>query len=410
MTAQTAPKGSAPKTPPAKRYKSRPALWLPFALRRMDGYFVKQYVRTLFLILFAIAALIAIGDIFQRFDEFVLLARREDLDFWSSAEIFLAYYASWTPQLILQFMFPMTMLLAAAITVTSSFAGPRGNNEYVVIRSAGVPVLRSFLPLLLPAFLIAAAFQAGRDFFLPDMVRDSSAILGRLQGGRVSNPTSFTHYDAHGIQTASIGYFAPGSVAHNLILEVRDPEKFRRGDPARGDNDFTAYRASAARLEPAPGGGHQWTPLDRGEVHSYTRFSRTSAPWTAPVPTGITPAMIERQPLGDAVSSWSDLLLMRRDNPGADFEMHWRLAEPAACVLLILWGAGVCMARMLRGRAAGFISSISVSMIAAALFYILRLAGKTLWENGTLTPAGGAWLPLAAAFLIAVPVALRMEP
>jgi hypothetical protein len=26
-------------------------------------------------------------------------------------------------------MFPLTMLLAAAITITSSYAGPRGNNE-----------------------------------------------------------------------------------------------------------------------------------------------------------------------------------------------------------------------------------------------------------------------------------------
>jgi lipopolysaccharide export LptBFGC system permease protein LptF len=313
------------------------------------------------------------------------------------------------PQLILQYMFPLTMLLAAAITITSSYAGPRGNNEYVVIRSAGVPVLRSFLPLLLPAFLVAGTFQACRDYFLPDMVRDSNTILNRLRS-RVSIPTSFTHYSEHGIQTVAIGSFEPGGKAHNLILEIRDPAAFQRGNPALGDNDFTAYRAASARLEPAPGGGYQWTPEEKGAVHSYTRFSRTSVPWTEPVPTGITPAMIERQPLGDAVSSWHDLLLMERDSPGAAFELHWRLAEPVACVLLILWGAGLCMWRMLRGRAANYIASITVSMGAAALFYLLRLTGKTLWEGGALTAVEGVWLPLAAAAVLTLPITFKLEP
>ncbi len=306
-------------------------------------------------------------------------------------------------------MLPVAMLLAAAITITASYSGPRGNNEYIVVRSSGVPALRAFLPLLLPAFLTAAVFQASRDYYLPGMVRDANVILNRLRS-RVSNPTSFTHSGPLGIQTAAIGYFAPGGTAHNLILEVRGAAAFQRGDPARGDNDFTAYRAAVARLERSPSGGYQWTPVEKGEVHAYTRFSRTSAPWTTPVPTEITPAMIERQPLGDAVSSWRDLRLMERDSPGARFEMHWRLAEPVSCVLLVLWGAGACMAWMLRGGAAGYISSISVSMIAAALFYILRLSGRTLWESGTLTPAQGAWLPLAVAAVVALPIALKMEP
>ena len=391
------------------RYKSWLSLWLPFGLRRIDWYYIKFYVRTLVIILFAISALVAIGDMFQRFDDFVLLARREEQDLWDAVKTFLSYYGSWVPQLILQYMFPVTMLLAAAITITSSYSGPRGNNEYVVIRSAGVPVLRSFLPLLLPALLVASTFQASRDYFLPDMVRDANAILNRLKS-RVSNPTSFTHYSSHGIQTAAIGYFAPGATAHNLILEVRDPAIFQRGNPALGDNDFTAYRAAVAKLEKTPSGDYQWTPVEKGEIHTYTRFSRTSVPWTEPVPTDITPAMIERQPLGDAVSSWRDLMLMGEDSPGARFEMHWRLAEPVACLLLIMWGAGMCMARMLRGGGASYISSITLSMIAAALFYIIRLAGKSLWESGALTPVQGVWFPLAVAAVVSLPIALRMEP
>ena len=392
-----------------RQFKSWFGVWMPFGLWRIDRYFIRFYLRTFIIILLALAALIAIGDMFQRFDDFVLLARREDQDLWQGTLTFLKYYGSWVPQLIFQYMFPVTMLLAASITATSSYAGPRGNNEYVVIRSAGIPVTRSFLPLLLPALLIATTFQATRDYYLPDMVRDSHAILNRLKS-RVSNPTSFTHYGSHGIQTVAIGWFAPDSVAHNIILEVRDAEKFQRGDAGRGDNDFVAYRAAEAKLEKTEAGGYQWTPLHNGEKHTYTQYLRRNQPWTEPIQTEITPAMIERQPLGDAVSSWRDLLLMQDDNASVRFEIHWRLAEPLACVLLVVWGAGICMGRMLRGRGGSYISSITTSMLAAAAFYILRLAGKTMWEAGMLTPVEGAWFPLAAAALIALPIFFWMEP
>ena len=331
-----------------RKFKSWASVWMPFGLRRIDWYFIKFYIRAFVLIVFALGALVAIGDTFQKFDDFIVLARKENQDLQTGIMTFLRYYGSWVPQLISQYMLPIAMLLAASITATSSYAGPRGNNEYIVIRSAGIPALRAFFPLIFPALLIAVTFQATRDYYLPAMVRESNAILNRLKS-RVATPTSVTHYGKNGIQTAAIGWFAPDGVAHNLILEIREPIAFQRGNPSMGDNDFTAFRAAKARLEETADGVFQWIPLEKAKTHTYSRYARLENPWTVPVPTDITPAMIERQPLGDAVSSWRDLMLMQGDNPGARFEMNWRLADPIACCLLIVWGAGLCMGRMLRG-------------------------------------------------------------
>lgn len=393
---------------PESSYKSWSGVWRPFGLWRIDWYYIRCYLKAFVLILAALAALVAIGDMFQRFGDFVLLSQREEQDFQTGVLTFLRYYGSFIPQLILQYMLPVSMLLAASITATSSFSGPRGNNEYIVIRSAGIPVLRAFFPLLFPALLIALLFQGARDTFLPDMVRESSAIFNRLKS-RVSVPTSVTNYSDTGIQTAAIGWFAPNGLAHNIILEIRDPERFHRGNTAEGDNDFIAYRAATARLEMGEDGKYQWVPLKKARIHTYTRYSRRQADWTEPVPTGMTPAMIERETLGDAVSSWRDLLLMRVDNASARFEMHWRLADPLACCLLIVLGTGLCMGRMLRGKGAGYIQAVAISMFAAAVFYTLRLAGKTLWESGSIGPAAGVWLPILVAALLAAPVALWME-
>lgn len=393
-----------------KRY-SRPPLstLLPFGLWRVDKYFSLSYIKTFFLIIAALAALVAIGDIFQRFDDIIIFSRNNDLDLGATGMLFLRYYSAFVPQLVFQYMFPLSMLLAAAITATSAYAGPRGNNEYVVLRSVGVSVRRALLPLIVPALIIAVAFQASRDYFLPYMVRESSSILNDLRN-RTSMPVDISLVHGDDFHTAAIGWFSPQGIAYNLILETRDVRKYQRGDAAAGDNDFVAYRASRATLEPRPGGdGYQWRPLENAEVQIFSRFSRRVEPWAAPVATSLSPAMIDRQTLGDAVCSWSELLAMQKDNSGARFEIHWRLADPVACGLLILWGMSICMGRMLRGKSAGYIHAVAVSMVAAGLFYVLRLFGKSLWESAVLSPAEAAWLPLAVALLATVPTLIWME-
>lgn len=390
------------------RYKSKSDVWIPFGLWRIDKYYIKFYAKVFLVILFGLTALVAIGDLFQRFDDFVMMSRRENLDFYETVVTFAKYYATFVPQMVLQYMLPVAMLLAATITITASYAGPRGNNEYTVIRSAGVPVLRSFFPLIFSALVFAAAFQATRDLYLPTMVREANSILNRLRS-KTNPPTSVSLITPYGYQTAAIGWFSPHAVGYNLILESRDTAKFQRGDMRRGDNDFVAYRAAEAKLEPDPEGTYHWVPMVNAKVQTFTTFSRHEQPWTEPVPTTMTPAMLERQTLGDAVSSWRDLRLLREDNAGAKFEMYWRLVDPLACCLLVLWGAGICMGLMLRGGNPNYIKSVSISMLAAGLFYCLRLAGRALWEQGMLQPYQGAFIPVAIAAIVALPIALWME-
>ncbi|MDR1613295.1 MAG: LptF/LptG family permease [Planctomycetota bacterium] len=400
----------------SQRVKARPApfklrlrKWLPFGLRRVDWYYTGSFFRVFLLILLALAALVAIGDLFQRFDDFVILAREEEPDFHAVAGLFASFYATYVPALIFQFMFPLTMLLAAGITVTSSFAGPRGNNEYTVLRAVGVPVKRTLLPLLLPTLFISAGFLSGRDYFLPAMVRTSTAIINRLKSRR-SAPVNVSVVGDDMFQTAAMGWFSHEREAYNLILEVRDLERFQRGDVSLGDNDFIAYRTARARLEPSPqGDGWQWTPVENGEKQTFTRFSRRTEKWIEPIPTKITSAMIERQTVGDSVCTWEDLRILAEDYSVARFEMHWRLADPIACCLLVMGGFGLCMGRMLRGRGVSYIHTVATCICCAGLFYGLRLLGRSLWESGSVSPLGGVWYPLAGAFVLASVILIWME-
>ena len=394
-----------------RKKMSKPGLttWLPFGLWRIDKYFIAAYIKTLVLILLAMAVLVTIGDAFQRFDDFIFYSRENNLELWDIAPFFFRYYAAFAPQLILQYMFPLSMLLAAAITATSSFAGPRGNNEYTVIRSVGIPVRRTIMPLVIPAIAAAVAFQGARDFFLPDMVRTRNDIAN-MMNNRTSAPVNISLIHNDDFQSASVGWFSPDAIGYNVIIEVRNVHQYQRGDSRRGDNDFVAFRANRVSLEPIPNaGGYQWRPLEAAEAQVFTRFSRRVEPWTIPIPTSLTPAMIERQTLGDAVCSWEDLLAMRHDNSGARFEIHWRLADPVGAGILLILGLALIMGRMLRGKSPTYIQAIIISMLTTGGLYVLRLFGKSLWESGALSPVEAAWLPLAAAFLFAVPAMVWME-
>ncbi|MDR0362813.1 MAG: LptF/LptG family permease [Planctomycetota bacterium] len=407
---------AAPTVPVAEQFSARttffkPRLrtWLPFGLRRLDWYYSIAFLRIFILLLVALMALVTIGDLFQRFDDFVVLGREENLGFYEIAILFARFYGSFVPSLIFQFMFPFAVVVAAGITVTASFAGPRGNNEFTVLRASGIPVKRTLIPLLLPAFIVSAGFFVTRDHFLPAMVRTHTAINNRLKS-RYTLPVNISIINTDTFQTAAIGLFTANNIAHNIILEVRDLEKFRRGDVSLGDNDFLAYRASHARLEPSrSGSGWQWMPLQNAEIQTFTRFSRWSGEWRDPVATRITPAMIERQTMGDSVCSWKDLEILAEDYAGARFEMHWRLADPAACCILVVFGFSICMGRMLRGRGASYIHTVATLVFIAGIFYGLRLVGRGMWESGTLIPTAGVWYPLTAATVLALILLVWME-
>lgn len=241
------------------------------------------------------------------------------------------------------------------------------------------------------------------------MIRRYNSIYVQLRN-RTYPPLNVSIVHGDEFQSAAIGLFDPQRHAFNIIVDSRNLESYQRGDPTRGDNDFVSYRAAEAVLEPVPGGeGYQWRPLQKGQRQVYGQFVRRSDPWTEPLPTSMTPAMLERQTLGDAVCSWRDLWMLHIDDAGARFTLHWRLADPIACCLLIAWGVGLVMGQMIRGSRAGYIQALLISMIAAGVFYILRLAGRSLWESGALSAVAGAWLPMAVAAPFALAVLLWME-
>ncbi|MDR3211194.1 MAG: LptF/LptG family permease [Planctomycetota bacterium] len=382
--------------------------WMPFYLWRIDRYFTLAYLKVLGLIIAGMVVLVTISDAFQHFDDFIIYSRGQDLDTWNTILLFTNYYSAFVPQIIFQYLLPLSLLLAATITATSAYAGPRGNNEYTVLRSVGLSIKRSILPLILPSFFLMLAFQASRDFFLPGMVRQANSIMNRMRN-RPNIPVDVSLIYGADFQTVAIGYFSPENQAYNLILEVRDLAKYQRGDINLGDNDFVAYRASQAQLELNADGVYQWRPLLKADRSVFTRFSREQEAWTTPIPTNLTPAMIERQTLGDMVCSWQELFAMLSDNAGARFEIHWRLADQIECVILVMIGLGICMGRMLRTNQASYIQAATVAILTTSCFYGLRMAGRSLWESGTLSPVDAAWYPLGIGVIFLLPIVLWME-
>jgi lipopolysaccharide export LptBFGC system permease protein LptF len=359
---------------------------------KTDAYFARTFMKYFLLCFVSLLALVVVGDLFQRGDEFAYFSKKSEYGNWAVIYIIIQYYLVYAPQLVLRFMLPLVMLLAAVITVTSSLV----HNEYTVLRSAGISMQRALLPVLVPAFLIGMGIHLTRDLYLPFLVGKSHEISTTIRP-RNARPLSLVVRDGKELQSISMGHFDDDGYAHNLRIEVRDLEKLQQGQ-----DSFQAYTAHAAALRPrgmidVPEGDTrelQWMPTASPRLVKYGRYARFETTWEEPIPTVITPAMLERQVLGEAIMTWDDLTKLADDEIDVRLEMHRRRAAPWAGMLLSLLGIVVALKQALRGGQSDYIKNIVKAILLCAGYYILNETFVSFGQSETLGPLLAVWMPV----------------
>ncbi len=368
-------------------------------LPRADWYFGRTYLAYLGLCFAALLALVAIADLFQRADEFFAYARKTEIGSGPLIAIVFQYYLARAPSMIIQHMLPLIILLAGVITATAASAA----NEYTALRASGVSVQRALLPMLILALLAGHAVQWGRDLFLPYLLRKSHEIASTVRP-RDARPIALVLRDGDMLESISMGHFDHQGYAHNLRIERRKAATFQRGEMA-----FDLYTARKAALQPRSlvdedeedARRSQWNPSPGARFRRFGRWVRGSASdWSKPVPTWVTPAMLERQVLGEAVMTWQDLELLAGEELDVRLEMWRRRSEPWAAALLLLLTLSLVLRRALRGAETSYTQNIIVGILLCGLYYVLRTGLFSLGESEWLPPLLATGLP---AVLLAVP-------
>lgn len=383
-----------------------------------DSYFIRSYVKLFALVMLAVILLLVVGDLSQRTDEYVEFSQESGKALPVVILMVVQYYLAFAPSLVLQHMLPLTMLLAGALVIT----GAALHNEYTVLRSSGVSLQRSLLPILLVSFFLSSCFQWSRDWYLPTLLRTAHRVESAVRP-KSTKVVSLFLPDNDEIHSISMGHFdfTEGRyVARHLRIEKRKANAFFH------DNDsFDTYTAWQAVLQPRTDLADrvegderelQWKSEEGGrrEIYTHTKqagldyYTVYEEKWTAPMPTYVTPAMLERRVLGEAVMTWSDLRRLSSEELDVMVELHRRRSEPWAHAVLLLCGLTAVLAMSKRG-APNYVVNIVIAIMAAGFWYAFRAATLGLGEDQTLSPWLAAWLPILLAGVGGGYTAMRLE-
>lgn len=364
-------------------------------LPRTDLYFAKTFLRLLGLVFVAILGLLIVADLFQKYDEFVSYAEDSGKSTILVYFMVLQYYLTFAPAMLLRYLLPLVFMLAAILTVSTSCS----NNEYTVLRSSGVSLPRAIAPILAAALVVGFLIEFSRDSYLPSLLRRGHAVATTIKP-KGALPISLVLRDGDEMQAVSMGHFDQYEnryVAHNLRIEVRNISNF-----FGGSDEFVAYTAWEAYLQPRTDPDRdpddkrelQWKSHKKGRVWEYSRFRRDNREWSDPVPTLITPAMLERQVLGEAVMSWNDLSLLAREELDARVEMHARLSNPWALTTLLFLGITLVLRISARGGQNHMIVNIVIGVALCGAFYIVRNSFRSFGELEYISPLMAGWMPV----------------
>ncbi len=375
---------------------------------RSDWYFARIFLSYLGLCFAALFSLIVVADLLQRADEFFAYARKSDVGAGALTYLVIQYYMARAPSMIIQHMLPLLILLAGVITVTAVSTA----NEYTVLRSSGVSIQRALLPLLATALVIGYMIQVTRDWYLPYLLRKSHEIANMVHP-RSARPIGLVRRDKKEIQSLSMGHFDTHGFAHNLRIEKRSLKAFYNNDES-----FEVYTARQAALQPRamldadPGDKRKsvWKP---GAMAEHRYFGRWQLPpkeaWEDPLPTWVTPAILERQILGESVMTWEDLQLIAEEELSAQLEMNRRQAEPWAALILLVTGLAIVLRGCLKGNMVSYAHNIIVSIFLCAAYYVLRSGIFSMGEVEDLPAMLAAWLPTMIMGIPGVWLYLNME-
>lgn len=364
-------------------------------LPRTDRYFALTFLRLFVLVLLALLSVLVVADLFQQYDEFVKYAEESEADRIFIYAMLLQYYATFAPAMLIQYLLPMVFMLAAVITVTSSCV----HNEYTVLRSSGVSMPRGMAPILLMALLLGYGVQLLRETTLPFLLRRAHAVSTTIKP-KGAKPIALVLRHDGVIRHISMGHFdfyENRYVARNLRIETRDENAFYGGQA-----DFVAYTAWEAYLQPRTDPDReagddrdlQWKPSRKGLIWDYTHAGYTKTGWSDPVPTFITPGMLERQVLGEAVMTRGDLSRLSGEDLEVRVEMIKRSSEPWALAALLLLGLSLVLRLSTSGRDASYIINVVIAVGLCAGYYVLRNVGIGLGQSEALNPLLAGWLPV----------------
>ncbi|MEO0081385.1 MAG: LptF/LptG family permease [candidate division WOR-3 bacterium] len=317
---------------------------------------------------------------------------------------------------------PLGTLIAGVVT----FGRMAEDNEIKVIRAAGIPVLRVFLPTAAVCCLLMVVMVGFNGFAVPesqhnvrnlltDVARKKPALrvregvfmddfanyliyIGTIdeRRSRVKNVAIFERRQGKktpGFVTAPQGEIAYTDDDRYMVLTLYDGEMHELGD----SNNYrrlsfrrhvinVALDVELIRRDREFRGDQEMTLLQL--LDQIRRLRKDEAEISAKVVAARAEAKSEpgRLKLDELMTR---LQYKRLETGRYETEFHKSLSLAFSCFFFVLFGAPLGIVLRRGGIGTGFI----VGLVFFAAFYVLLLAGENFADSGKVAPSLGMWLP-----------------
>lgn len=358
------------------------------ALRKLSRYLLRQW-----LLIFALAAvgLPVISVLIYITDKLNRLLDRG----LTSAEIVLS--AVYGLPLNMANMIPAAALFATVFTV-----GPMArHSEITAAKASGI----SFRRLMLPLF-VAAALAGVADFLVGELATDATGRQLELEKERTARNQisrySFVYRADDGWVYSVKALDTQEQLMQQVLLERPST---RAGYPSLSIwADSARWNDSTGRWRLLSGSTHY--PLDSAATAT-VRFDQLELATFDEVPRSllIEPKRPEEMDYAELADYIQTLRRSGNDTNKLEVELAVKLALPAACLVIALFGAPLAMSNPRAGAAWG----IAISLGTTVLYLLLINLSKAVGATGVIEPALAAWLPNAAFSVMAVALLARVR-
>ena len=279
-----------------------------------------------------------------------------------------------------------TMMPAAALFAAVFTVGPLArNNELTAAKAGGI----SFHRLMRPLF-IASTLAAILCFYIGEWATEATTRQLELQQERqarnVSTRTNFVFRSA----TGWVYTIRQLSTSENAMQQVV-LERQMRDDKAPS----YALTADSARWDPAQ---RRWSFLSGATVRMVsdseaitTRFAELRLPAFSEAPRDL---LVE--PKNPEEMTWAELgrYVRSLENSGNDtrklrVQRAVKLALPAACLIIALFGAPLAVSAPRAGAAMG----IAISLGTTIVYLLMINLSQAVGASGVINPTVAAWVP-----------------
>lgn len=300
----------------------------------------------------------------------------------------------------------ITVPMAVLLATLSAYGRLAADNEVLALRAAGWSLYRLIAPALLLGLAAAAAGAYLALVALPWGNQGFRDLLFRL------TRTKATLALTEGLFSAELNGLIlyvesvddeTGDLRGIFVADAQDPRQPREIFAARGRLQGEGEgRAVTLALE--EGTVHNRPPGDPARYRLVT-FRRTvmRLDLAAPGAGGDR----ERSPREMTVSELRQAIReaegARRDAAPFAFQLHQKVANPAAALIFVLVGPTLGIRVRRSGRGAG----LALSLLVALAYYVLMVLGEGLAMQGRMPAGAGAWLPNAVIGAAALALLVR---